>query len=260
MNFLAGAITEYIDVAQLALYVFWLFFAGLIYYLHRENKREGYPLVMGHGEKGRIEGFPGVPKPKTFILPHGAGTVSVPRPEVDTSAINARMTAPFPGAPIYPTGDPMASGVGPGAFAARTDKPDLMHDGHIRIVPMRIAGEFAINTSCPDPRGMEVVAGDGKVAGTIQDVWVDRSESIIRYYEVGVGGAGGKRVLLPVNFADVSRQRRQVGVNAIFAKHFAAVPALANADQITRREEDRICAYYGSGLLYAEPKRSESLL
>ena len=39
-----GAITQYIDVAQLVLYAFWIFFAGLIFYLHRENKREGYPL------------------------------------------------------------------------------------------------------------------------------------------------------------------------------------------------------------------------
>ena len=31
-----GAITGYIDVAQIALYVFWVFFAGLIYYLQRE--------------------------------------------------------------------------------------------------------------------------------------------------------------------------------------------------------------------------------
>ena len=26
-----GAITNYIDVAQLALYAFWIFFAGLVY-------------------------------------------------------------------------------------------------------------------------------------------------------------------------------------------------------------------------------------
>ncbi|HEY5309302.1 MAG TPA: photosynthetic reaction center subunit H, partial [Casimicrobiaceae bacterium] len=40
----AGAITSYIDVAQIALYAFWIFFAGLIFYLRREDKREGYPL------------------------------------------------------------------------------------------------------------------------------------------------------------------------------------------------------------------------
>ena len=40
-----GAITGYIDVAQLVLYAFWIFFVGLIFYLRREDKREGYPLV-----------------------------------------------------------------------------------------------------------------------------------------------------------------------------------------------------------------------
>jgi photosynthetic reaction center H subunit len=39
-----GAITTNIDVAQLVLYAFWIFFAGLIYYLVRENHREGYPM------------------------------------------------------------------------------------------------------------------------------------------------------------------------------------------------------------------------
>ena len=42
-----GAITSYIDVAQVALYAFWAFFALLILYLRREDKREGYPLESG---------------------------------------------------------------------------------------------------------------------------------------------------------------------------------------------------------------------
>jgi photosynthetic reaction center H subunit len=36
--------TSYIDLAQVVLYLFIAFFLGLVYYLHRENKREGYPL------------------------------------------------------------------------------------------------------------------------------------------------------------------------------------------------------------------------
>ena len=39
-----GAITGYVDVAQLVLYAFFLFFAGLVFYLRREDRREGYPL------------------------------------------------------------------------------------------------------------------------------------------------------------------------------------------------------------------------
>ena len=40
-----GAITEQIDVALLAFNLFFLFFIGLVAYLHREGKREGYPLL-----------------------------------------------------------------------------------------------------------------------------------------------------------------------------------------------------------------------
>ena len=39
-----GAITGYIDAAQIVLYVFWVFFAFLVLHLHQESKREGYPL------------------------------------------------------------------------------------------------------------------------------------------------------------------------------------------------------------------------
>ena len=41
-----GSITGYIDVPQLVLYAFWIFFAALIYYLRQEDKREGYPLEV----------------------------------------------------------------------------------------------------------------------------------------------------------------------------------------------------------------------
>ena len=39
-----GAITGYLDLAQIILYAFWLFFAGILYYLVLENHREGYPM------------------------------------------------------------------------------------------------------------------------------------------------------------------------------------------------------------------------
>ena len=43
----------YIDIAQVVLYAFWIFFAGLIFYLHRENKREGYPWRRS-GDRVRV--------------------------------------------------------------------------------------------------------------------------------------------------------------------------------------------------------------
>ena len=66
-----GAITSYIDVAQLVLYAFWIFFAGLIYYLHQEDKREGYPLLSDRSDHVKVQGFPPIPSPKTFTLRDG---------------------------------------------------------------------------------------------------------------------------------------------------------------------------------------------
>ena len=77
-----GAITGYIDVAQLVLYAFWIFFAGLVLYLIRENKREGYPLVAPDrvGSRVTVEGFPPTPNKKSFHLQDGS-VVMVPRDE-----------------------------------------------------------------------------------------------------------------------------------------------------------------------------------
>lgn len=58
--------TESIDLAQVALYAFWIFFAGLIYYLRREDKREGYPLESDT-HAGPVNGFPMPPAPKQFV-------------------------------------------------------------------------------------------------------------------------------------------------------------------------------------------------
>ena len=71
-----GAITSHIDVAQVVLYAFWIFFAGLIFYLRREDRREGYPLeyeVTGqHRRSGGLDAATeGVP-PAAWRHRHGA--------------------------------------------------------------------------------------------------------------------------------------------------------------------------------------------
>jgi len=64
---------RHLDGAQIVLYAFWLFFFGLVYYLRREDKREGYPL---ESERGPVQGFPAVPEPKVFNAAHHAGKES----------------------------------------------------------------------------------------------------------------------------------------------------------------------------------------
>jgi photosynthetic reaction center H subunit len=252
-----GAITGYIDVAQVILYIFWAFFAGLIYYLHRENKREGYPLQPDNPAYGTSPGLFGIPPAKTYNLPHGGTQVS-PRPETDTRTLMAKPSSGAPGAPLVPTGDPMRDGVGPAAWAERSEKPDMTIGGTPRIIPLRRAEGYAIESRDPDPRGMKVLGADKKVAGTVLDAWVDVSECLIRYLEIDAGGS--RTVLLPINFADVDGRLKEVRVKAILSSQFAGVPVTSESDSVSRREEDRICGYYGGGTLYATPLRAEPLL
>ena len=141
-----GAITGYIDVAQLTLYAFWIFFAGLIWYLRREDKREGYPLDsdrVSRTSRVRVQGFPAMPAKKTFLL-HDGGRVQTPRDEPPQPPVAATPMFGFPGAALQPTGNPMKDGVGPAAYAFRQDVPDTMIDGRpIVMVFLDAKGKFA---------------------------------------------------------------------------------------------------------------------
>lgn len=256
----AGAVTAYIDVAQLSLYAFWLFFAGLIFYLRREDKREGYPLRSARTGKPETEGFPGMPKAKIFLLSDGSEQ-KAPHFEAKRTPLNAVRTAERSSAPLTPTGNPLLSGVGPASYANRHDVPDLTAEGHVKIVPLRVATDFSIDREDPDPRGFTVVGADGAVAGKVLDLWVDRAEVIARYLEVEVEGPSGPRaVLLPVPLIRVNSKARQIKVASILGNQFADVPGTKHADQVTFLEEDKIVAYYGGGTLYAKPSRLGPLI
>ena len=274
-----GAITQYIDVAQLALYVFWLFFFGLVWYLHRESKREGYPTVDSHNKSYSGGTLWGIPDPKTYTLPHGQGTRTVPRedPQYDLAA---KQAVNAPGFPLSPTGNPMKDGVGPAAWALRPDAPDLTHDhGTPRIIPMRVAKDWSVESRDPDPRGRPIYGVDGVQGGTVTDLWIDMSEPHIRYLEIQTEGSAasspapaaegeeapaaaapaGRRVLIPMTFARV-KKNGDVHAKSVCGKHFADAPGTANADFVTLQEEDKISAYYGGGYLYALADRTEPYL
>ena len=249
-----GAITGYIDWAQIILYAFWLFFAGLIYYLVRENHREGYPMESDSLGTAQIKGWP-IPEPKTFKLADGS-SVTVPelhRPEPQISAVS---TGASPGSPIDPQGNPLLAGVGAGAWTQRADKPDLDLHGHPKIVPLRVAKAYAVSAHDSDPRGLPVKDGKGQLAGTVRELWLDQMEMMFRFLEVQT--TAGKTVLLPVPFARIRRD--EVEVNSIYAHQFADVPTTRHPDQITLLEEEKISAYFGAGTLYADPQRSEPLI
>ncbi|MGB3711829.1 MAG: photosynthetic reaction center subunit H [Erythrobacter sp.] len=253
------------DVAELTFYLFFFFFIGLVLYLNRESRREGYPLE--HEQTGIVQ--PGKPltdgTKKVFDLPHGRGIYipeDVPRDPVNVPGRQAFGAA---GAPWVPTGNPLAEGMGPAAWADRAKYPDLTFDGRPRIIPIADSHDLVIAPNDPTPVGMPVYGADKKLAGKVSDVWVDQSEHIIRYLEVTT--VSGKKVLAPMFVAAVRKQNRLfndttplIDITAIRSDQFDDAPVVETAGQITRYEEDRIMAYFGGGYLYATPERSEPWL
>ncbi|WP_306116528.1 MULTISPECIES: photosynthetic reaction center subunit H [unclassified Roseovarius] len=247
------------DLASLTLWLFWVFFALLIFYIQRENMREGYPLEDDDGNTSANQGMFPVPDDKTFKLPHGRGEKTVPSGQTPERAdLPLEKTAAGNGFPFAPTGDPMADGVGPASWAPRRDVPELDGHGHPKIVPMSGNDHFNVAAG-RDPRGLPVEAGDGAVVGTITDLWLDAPEQLVRYLEVELDGdhGSGKR-LIPLPMARIRRDR--VKVRSIFGKHFAGVPQHAATHQVTLLEEDKITGYYGGGTLYASEARQEPQL
>lgn len=253
----SGNFFGHFDLTLVLLYCFWAFFAGLVVYLNRESKREGYPMVSDTTGAYAGEGWTGMPSPKTFILPHGAGTTQAPKPELVTELPIGPVR--WSGDPIEPLGDPMVLGLGPAAYAMRSDHPHLAYDDNLpSIVPLRVATAFWIAQDDPDPRGMGVLDADGMRAGTVTDVWVDRVEYLARFIEIDPGN--GRRVLAPVPLVRVDEAADVVKITTLLARHIAAAPTTLLPDQITLREEDRIAAYFASGQLFAKPERSEPFL
>lgn len=254
-----GAITGYVDVAQIVLYMFWVFFAGLIYYLQRESKREGFPLEnhLPNGRSYTSTGLIGMPTPKTYKLANGS-EVSAPSYKVSPQTLKATPLYKTNGAPLEPTGNPMLDGVGPGAYADRRDEPELNYEGHPVIVPLRTAQGFSVSEKDTNPIGMTVLGADGIAAGTVRDLWMDRSEQLFRFLEVSLPTASGQgSVLLPINFCRIGKD--SVKVQAILGSQFALVPRNKQPDTVTLLEEEKIMAYYGGGTLYATPERQEPL-
>ena len=242
------------DLASLSIWLFWIFFAFLVYYLQRENMREGYPLETEDGAPAPNQGLFPLPEPKTFILPHGRGTVTLPNGAREARELAMTRSAVSEGFPHTPTGDPMKDGVGPASWAPRRDLPELDGHGHNKIVPMASAPGFGVSAG-RDPRGLPVQAGDLEVVGRISDMWVDVPEQLVRYLEIDLNS--GQKRLVPMPMVKIKQDR--VRINSITSDLFDDVPTIKSPTEVTMLEEEKISAYYAGGTMYAAAKRKRGM-
>jgi photosynthetic reaction center H subunit len=150
----------------------------------------------------------------------------------------------------------MKDGVGPAAWAIRPELPDLTHDGEPKIVPMRVATDFSVETRDPDPRGRPVYGVDGQVGATVTG-YLGRPQ---RAADPLPRARRGRQPGDDSHELHAGKRNGDVHVKSVCGKHFADAPSTANPDQITLQEEDKIGAYYAGGYLYAVADRTEPLL
>jgi photosynthetic reaction center H subunit len=253
-----------IDITEMVLYLFFAFFLCLVLYLQNESRREGYPLE--HDVTGEHEPTPGLffrALPKPYNMADGT-TRFKPDGSRDTHDMSFKRTAAWSGSPIEPTGNPLTAGVGPGSYAMRADVPDMTSHGTVRIAPLRASPGFSTDDRDAHLVGMGIVGVDGQSGGTISDVWVDRSEYLIRYLEVATintdGTATGKTVLVPMTMCAVRKSSKSVFLDAVRGSQVSGAPQIKNADQVTLLEEEKIVGYFGAGYLYATEQRAEPVL
>lgn len=269
-----GYITQYIDVAQLALYLFWLFFVLLVLYLNKESRREGFPLRWHENDRGAPSTDYKTPEPKTYELLNGESVQLPSGKNDDHRELNATPIGPWPGAALVPDGDAMIDGLGAAAWAERADHPDVTNEGEPRLVPLSTlpADEFFIAEKSTNPIGLNVRAYDGVIVGKVTDIMLDRMEMLARYYRVELNS--GKRILLPMMYMTLRRQAhaptqgtlterlidgrpKELRVVSLTSKQFENVPLCANDSVVTLLEEDKIQAYYGGAHVYGSKDRCE---
>jgi len=241
------------DLARISLWLFWLFFAGLVIWIQRENQREGYPLENDDGSPAGS--LFSVPEPKTFNLFNGGSVQSPPQGEKERDLPLARTGGG--GFPFAPTGDGLVDGVGPASWANRQDVPELDAHGHDKVQPMRKASGFAVAAG-RDPRGLPVASPDLKSPGKIVDLWVDVPEQVVRYLEVAL--EDGTSRLIPMPMARIKSDRVVVG--SLPAARYHQVPRTAVADRVTKLEEDKISGFFAGGPLFTadeQPSRLKAL-
>lgn len=238
-----------VDLALIALYAFWIFFALLIVYLQRENMREGYPLEDEDGRKLPAQSVFSIPSAKMFRLPFDRGEVVKPGDDPARHDLALERTNAAAGFPVAPTGDPMADGVGPASWAPRRDMPELDGHGHVKIFPMRSDENFLVSAG-RDPRGMPVVSRDMAVVGHVTDIWIDRAEHVARYIEFELEPEFGTgRRLCQINAAKI--EPRWVRIRSLGSSRFGGVPQSASPEQVTMLEEEKIAAWYAGGAMYS---------
>ena len=105
-----------------------------------------------------------------------------------------------------------------------------------RVVPMNQLPGWKVVEGEPDIRGWDVVASDGRPLGRVDDLLVDTQANKVRYVDVD---GEGRHVTIPIGYARLEEDRRQVLVERLGDEQLRALPAY-DRSPITREYEEQV--------------------
>jgi photosynthetic reaction center H subunit len=120
--------------------------------------------------------------------------------------------------------------------------------GH--IAPLGTLGKFEVAENFRDPRGWDVLLGDGTRVGKVTELIVDTEALKTRYLEVKLDGKPigfdhDRTVLIPVGSARLSADKDHVILDSVEARQLAALPPY-DRHVLTREYEHAVLSGFGS--------------
>lgn len=108
--------------------------------------------------------------------------------------------------------------------------------------------DFQVASDDPDVRGWGVTAAEGRGVGEVEELIVDPSAQKVRYLEVGLDREGfglrnERRVLIPIESAQINRRDHAVVVTGLSRDAIASLPeseyGMGRQERIDVRKEGR---------------------
>ena len=96
-------------------------------------------------------------------------------------------------------------------------------------------------------RGQTVYSSDGEKIGSVEEIFIDQETSRPEWIGLGTGFFGTKRVLVPVEGADV----REDGIYVPYAKSQVKDTPDIDSEEISQEQEQELYAHYGLSYSYA---------
>lgn len=122
--------------------------------------------------------------------------------------------------------------------------------------------DHRVSSADSDPRGWDVVAGDGRRIGEVSELIVDRESMRARYLDCDVEEddleieSVDRHVLIPVERARLDGKGKKVVVDGLMSSDIAAYPVYSGLP-LTRDTEQRIHDAWGSARLHDDDSATE---